>query len=139
MLAWLDSHGLRARVTRGYGVLNDDPATIEPRLRRYDACVEAPAGLSLAPALLPARRAIPGGAYVVHRHVGPHRRIGAGFSYIYRTWVPGHGLQVDLRRPCLEVYLNDPGATPAAELMTDVCVPVFPTAEMAQDGPHEAA
>lgn len=139
MFSWLGERGLRAGLTRGYGIANDDPAGTEPHLRRYDACIEAPAGLELAPDLGIGRRTVPGGAYVVHRHVGRHRTIGAGFSYIHRKWVPGHGLQVDPRRPYLEIYLNDPDTTPARELMTDLCVPVFPTAELAQGYSDKAA
>lgn len=42
MLAWLEERGLRAGLTRGYGVIHDNPASTEPHLRRYDACVEVP-------------------------------------------------------------------------------------------------
>ena len=128
MRTWLDERGLRAGVTRGYGVIHDNPAITAPDLRRYDACVEVPAALPKVPACELARCTVPGGAYVVHRHIGRHRAIGAGFSYVRRKWVPGHGLQVDPLRPYLEIYLNDPAVTPARELLTDVCVPVVPVA-----------
>lgn len=131
MLAWLDARGLRASVTRGYGVIHDNPATTAAHLRRYDACIEVPAALPEDPVGELARCTVPGGAYVVHRHVGRHRTIGAGFSYVRRKWVPGHGLQVDPLRPYLEIYLNDPAVTPARELLTDVCVPVVPVAAYA--------
>lgn len=130
MLAWLDERALRACLTRGYGVIHDNPATTEPHLRRYDACIEVPADLPAEPACELARCTVPGGAYVVHRHVGRHRTIGAGFSYVQRKWVPGHGLRVDPRRPYLEIYLNDPATTPASDLLTDVCVPVIPVADL---------
>jgi AraC family transcriptional regulator len=139
MLAWLDGHGLRASIRRGYGIINDDPAKTPPHLRRYDACIETMVDVDVEPASGIGRRAVPGGAYVVHRHIGRHRTIGAGFSYIRRKWVPGHGLEIDARRPHLEVYLNDPATTPARQLMTDLCVPVFPATEFARTEPHEAA
>lgn len=130
MRAWLDAHGLRSRVSRGYGIINDDPQSTPEDLRRYDACVETIAGLTAEQAAGVGQLTVPGGAYVVHRHIGRHRTIGAGFSYIHRKWVPGHGLRVDKRRPYLEIYLNDPATTPPKELMTDLCVPVFPVDEL---------
>jgi AraC family transcriptional regulator len=130
MLAWLDERQLRGQIARGFGIINDDPQTIPAELRRYDACVEAVAGLDVDAAAGIGRLTVPGGAYIVHRHVGRHRMIGAGFSYIHRKWVPGHGLRVDKRRPYLEIYLNDPATTPQKELLTDLCVPVFPVDEL---------
>jgi AraC family transcriptional regulator len=133
MFAWLGQYGLRDRIARGYGVINDAPGNTPPDQRRYDACVEAVEGLDveLAPGM--GWRTIPGGAYVVHRHVGRHSTIGAGFSYMHRKWVPGRGLRMDPRRPYLEVYLNDPAKTAARELTTDLCVPVFPVSEVIDD------
>lgn len=138
MLAWLDAHRLRSQIVRGFGLINDDPQTTPEHQRRYDACVEAIAGLDIDHTAGVGRLTVPGGAYVVHRHVGRHRTIGAGFSYIQRKWVPGHGLKVDRRRPSLEIYLNDPATTPPKELMTDLCVPVFPVDEL-MDGERCAA
>lgn len=138
MFAWLDEHGLRSRMTRGFGIINDDPQTTPEHLRRYDACVEVGEGMGVDPAAGIGRLTVPGGAYVVHRHVGRHRTIGAGFSYIHRKWVPGQGLKVDKRRPYLEIYLNDPASTPERELVTELCVPVFPAEEPAV-GDRDAA
>jgi len=138
MFAWLDEHRLRGQVARGFGIINDDPQTTPEYLRRYDACVEAVKGLDIDPAAGIGRLTVPGGAYVVHRHIGRHRTIGAGFSYIHRKWVPGHGLKVDRRRPYLEIYLNDPAITPIRELVTELCVPVFPIEEP-MDGERYAA
>jgi AraC family transcriptional regulator len=129
MLSWLDKCGLRAQINRGYGVINDNPGSTEPHLRRYDACVELIGGLDIDPSNGIGRRTVPGGAYAVHRHVGRHRTLGAGFSFIHRKWVPGQGLQVDPLRPYLEIYLSDPAVTPEHELQTDLCVPVFPISD----------
>jgi AraC family transcriptional regulator len=139
MFAWLDAHGLRSRVVRGFGISNDDPQTTPEHLRRYDACVETIAGVDADTAAGIGTLTVPGGAYVVHRHAGRHRTIGAGFSYIHRKWVPGHGLKVDKRRPYLEIYLNDPATTPHKELLTDLCVPVFPVDELMDDERYAAA
>lgn len=129
MLSWLDEQGVRSKITRGFGIINDDPQTTPEHLRRYDACVEAIEGVDVDAAAGIGRLIVPGGAYVMHKHVGRHRNIGAGFSYIHRKWVPGHGLKVDARRPYLEVYLTDPAVTPERELVTELCVPVFPVEE----------
>jgi len=139
MFAWLDEHRLRDRMARGFGLINDNPETTPEHLRRYDACVEVIEGLDVDPGAGVGRLTVPGGAYVVHRHVGRHRAISAGFSYIHRKWVPGHGLRVDGRRPYLEIYLNDPAITPERELLTDLCVPVFPMDESMDEGRHAPA
>ena len=128
MFSWLEERGLRQRISRGYGIINDNPSSTKPHLRRYDACIDLSVECDADPAHGVGYRTVPGGAYVVHRHIGRHRTLGAGFSYIHRKWVPGQGLQVDPLRPYLEIYLNDPAVTPAQELQTDLCVPVFPIA-----------
>jgi DNA gyrase inhibitor GyrI len=134
MLSWLDRNGLRNRISCGYGIINDPPGTTLPHLRRYDACVEATGDLDDELEEGMGWRTVPGGAYVVHRHVGRHRTIGAGFSYMHRKWVPGRGLKVDSRRPYLEIYLNDPAVTPTRDLLTDLCVPVFPVTGLSYEG-----
>ena len=63
------------------------------------------------------------GAYAVHRLVGPYTRINATFAALYARWLPASGYEPD-DRPVLEHYLNSPSSTAAADLVTDLLIPI---------------
>jgi AraC family transcriptional regulator len=63
------------------------------------------------------------GAYAVGVHKGPYDGLpGAWGAFVKGLLAAGHEPQ--LARPCLEIYLDDPGATPAEGLRTELCVPI---------------
>lgn len=126
MLSWLDLRRVRARTPRGFGIINDNPRSVHPGQRRYDACIELQPGLVSDSQAGIESKMTPGGAFAVARVRGPHAAISRAFKYLRSEWVPKHGLTVDEDRPHLEIYLNDPATTPADQLLTDVCVPVVP-------------
>ena len=106
----------------GYGL--DNPQSVAPEALRYDACValegtvaaDAEAGIE--------RRHLPGGRYAVYRLKGPYSGMPAAFGRLFGEWLPASGETPELERPCLEIYLNDPGEVPEAELLTDLCLPI---------------
>lgn len=125
LIAWLDSIGARRTVRRGIGYLRDNPGAVGGWSRRYDACVELPPGVTPSLAHGVGRQMLPGGAYAVYRHTGPHEAIGTTFSAMRRDWLARDGLTIDPDRAFMEIYLNDPLVTAAAGLETELCIPVI--------------
>lgn len=66
---------------------------------------------------------LPGGHYAVFRYRGAYSGIGRAFDTLFRGWVVDSGATFR-SAPCLEIYLNDPRTVPAAELLTELCIPV---------------
>ena len=65
-----------------------------------------------------------GGRYVVLEHTGPYQTLKSAYDWLYGHWLPNSGMEPrDL--PPLEVYINDPKKTPAAELRTDIRLPLL--------------
>lgn len=83
--------------------------------------------ISTAPASRPDRAApvrigqTPEGRSVVAMHVGPYEGIASTHAKV-DAFIAAHGLEE--AGPRWEQYISDPTATPAAELITRVCVPV---------------
>jgi AraC family transcriptional regulator len=102
MFAWLDEVGARAGVRRGIGYIRDNPAEVGPFLRRYDACVELPAGVRPSPAHGIGRMMLPGGAYAVYRHSGSHDGLPRTFSLLHRKWLADQGFVIDRDRAFME-------------------------------------
>jgi AraC family transcriptional regulator len=123
---WLDRRQARSRVKQGYGYFRDNPRLTAPELLRYDACVPVTFGLDPEPETGIGRQTLPGGAYAVHTHVGSYGEIGELFSHLHREIVPKRGLSLDLERPFVTIYLNDPSITREMHRRTELCVPVLP-------------
>jgi DNA-binding transcriptional MerR regulator len=66
-------------------------------------------------------RRLSGGEVAWTHHVGPYDKVGAAYAAL-DAWVAENGRQVV--GPPREVYLNDPGSTPAEELLTEVVWPL---------------
>ncbi len=125
---WLDRKNARRLVQHVYGCCRDDPKLTAPELLRYDACVPVAVGLAVDDEQDIFRQTLPGGAYAVCTHVGSYAEAGSRFSDLRREIVPRHGLTIDLGRPFLAIYLNDPAVTREAYRRTELCVPVVPVA-----------
>jgi effector-binding domain-containing protein len=64
---------------------------------------------------------VPGGLVATTVHVGPYGQIGMAYTALQK-WMTDNG-----RRPVgmvREVYLNDPGAVPSDELLTEIDWPI---------------
>jgi DNA gyrase inhibitor GyrI len=127
MLSWLEAHNLRRATPRGFGIIHDHSGSIAPPLRRYDACVELLPGFSPDPSSGIVRKVTPSGAYAQVNLKGCHGQIAENFRRIREQWSEADALVIDETRPYVEIYLNDPAATPREELLTQLCVPVCTT------------
>ena len=127
MLSWLEAHNLRHAAPRGFGIIHDHCGSIAPPLRRYDACVELLPGFSPDPSSGIVRKVTPSGAYAQVNLKGCHGQIAECFRRLREQWSEADTLVIDETRPYMEIFLNDPAATPREELLTQLCIPVRTT------------
>ena len=121
---WLRRTGLIRQIGTGYGLLLDDPRQVAPDKCRYEACVEL---IEEARLLVPESftiRRLPGGAYVRQRHVGGTPGLAQAISNLRNNWVPNRELAVDVRRPVIEIYLDNPDHVPEERQRIDICMPI---------------
>lgn len=76
------------------------------------------------------KRRIAGGEYALLRHLGPYAESHNAYGWLYGTWPESSG-ETTANEPCVEAYLNDPRSTSAAELVTEIWLPLL-AAETAQ-------
>jgi effector-binding domain-containing protein len=65
---------------------------------------------------------VPGGRVATTVHVGPYPEVGKAYTALQK-WMTDNGGRPG--GPPREVYLNEPGAVPDAELLTEVDWPIF--------------
>jgi effector-binding domain-containing protein len=64
---------------------------------------------------------VPGGTVACTMHRGPYSGVGAAYGAV-QTWMAANGRQPG--GPPREVYLNEPGAVPESELLTEIDWPI---------------
>ncbi len=96
-------------------IYHDDPDTTPPDRLRSDAALTL-SGHTPAPMGLIEQR-VPAGRYARTVHHGGYEGLPGAWAAL-KAWATQHGHT--LGHPGCEVYLNDPTATPQAELLTEV-------------------
>jgi AraC family transcriptional regulator len=123
LCTWLGKEGWMQPGCRFLGVSYDDPDITPAEKIRYDACATVPE--DFAPEGEIGMQILSGGDYARTTHVGPYERFNETYGRLMGQWLPRSGRRLR-NAPCLEFYLNDPGSTAPADLLTDVCVPLEP-------------
>lgn len=118
------SRGLVGPTTRYFGIFHDDPAGTPAEALRSEACVTVPDDFAAEGDVRVST--IAGGRYGVVLHAGPYAELHRAYEWLYREWLLGGG-RLPGDGPCVEEYLNDPRKTPAAELRTEVSLPLAGT------------
>lgn len=120
---WRKSSGLSpVHSSQTFGIVYDNPDTVEPENFRFDIGGSVSADIPENPQRV-INKTIPGGRCAVVRHRGSHQAIGACAYYLYRDWLPESG--EELRDfPLYFHYLNLITDTPEHELLTDVYLPL---------------
>lgn len=103
------------------GVYFDDPESIATKDLRSLAAVEFPADADLAPPI--ERATLPAGRHAVLRFKGPYTGLPAGYSQLFREWLPQSNEEPG-DSPAFEIYLNNPRETPPEDLLTEICLPL---------------
>ena len=68
---------------------------------------------------------IKGGIYGIYTMKGPYHNMPQAFAKLKNEWLPSTDHQVDVSRPWLEVYLNDPSKVSEDEYLTDLHLPLL--------------
>ncbi|QBZ83250.1 Right origin-binding protein [Hydrogenovibrio crunogenus] len=107
---------------RSFGLVYDDPDTVEPANFRFDLCAEVTKTIpDNAQGLV--NKTIPGGKCAVLRHEGSLKTIGDKVRHLYCNWLPNSS--EELRDfPCFFHYTNLNGEMPEDELITDIYLPL---------------
>jgi AraC family transcriptional regulator len=125
--AWTDAH---PGVATGapLAIYIDDPSTTPPAALRSDAAVPIADDVQVGgvpgmgvPGVGEAH--LPGGRYAVITHIGPYRGLGRAWEG-FMAALAQLGLELDLERPCFEVYQDQPGEVDESELVTVLHQPV---------------
>jgi AraC family transcriptional regulator len=107
--------------TRSFGLYYNDPVITPPAELRSHAC------LSLSGPFQPENPfeilSIPEGPYMTLTFRGPYAELPRAYDWLYRDWLLESG-ETPANQPCVEEYLNDPQSTPAADLVTEIWLPL---------------
>jgi AraC family transcriptional regulator len=118
LIEWCDVKGLLQENTRYIGVAHDDGSGAE---QRYDCAITV--GRDFRPEGEVEVGNIEAGEYAVVTYQGPYWGVDAAYTWLIESWIKAQGRQTR-HAPSFEVYLNDAGAVPESELLTDVHVPL---------------
>ena len=110
---------------RMLALYHDDPETTPEAELRSDAGIVVPESATL-PAGLDEQR-LAAGRYACTLHVGPYEQLGDVWSRFMGQWLPSSGERL-ADSASFEIYLNNPGDVPQAELRTELYLPLAPLA-----------
>jgi AraC family transcriptional regulator len=122
LLRWVVDTGRLIPNHRIIGLSYDDAESVKGTALRYDVCVTIAETIEDLPSDFRCER-IGGGRWAIYTLKGPYSGMDDAFRRLLGRWLPDSGELLD-DRPCMEVYLNDPGDVPEAELLTDICIPL---------------
>lgn len=102
-------------------IYHDDPNTTPAAQLRSDAGIVVDESAEIPSALT--EKVLAGGRYLHTRHLGPYEGLAGAWEYLRRNAMQEHNAQ---RRdgPPYEIYPNNPMNAAAADLITDIYIPV---------------
>lgn len=139
MTSWIAKNGFDATVTRGYGMMRDNPKLIAAENCRYDACVDLNPLFEERAIRELGAQTLPGGSYVRLRKSGKYQAIRAEVAGFYTEFDAPNGLRLDDRRPMVMIFLDNPRQFAVEDVRADICVPVSATAKRSPGDDLEAA
>ena len=119
--AWMARTGTEAG--QGIALYYDDPETTPPAELRSDAGMIVSATFTTDDPDISIVE-IPGGLTAVYTHVGPYSGLQAAWNDLFSNWLPTSGYTLT-GTPGYELYINNMGNTPEAELITEIHLPVW--------------
>lgn len=123
LCGWAGPRGLLGPQTVFLALCHDDPEVTPPDRIRYDACLTV--GDDFQPQGDIGVQTIPEGDYAMTVHEGPYETLKNTYAALCGQWLPTANRELRAA-PSIEVYLNDPNATPPQDLRTEVHVPLEP-------------
>ncbi|MDP1836565.1 MAG: AraC family transcriptional regulator [Chlamydiales bacterium] len=104
MFTFIAEKHLEKSKLRYFSISHDDPnITSEDRLR-FDACIQAPAGIK--PQGEVGHQSLKGGKYAIFIHHGPHSTLSETFDRIFIKWLPDSKDSFDETRPIFCEHFN---------------------------------
>jgi AraC family transcriptional regulator len=124
LCGWAGPKGLITPETVFLSSYSDDPETTPLDELRVDVCLTVPEGTEIEGEVQ--SKVLPGGRYaVMHAEVSSPEGFGAVWNEIVDC-AKKNGYEIDMSRPCYEVYLNNPEEHPERLHIIDVCLSVKP-------------
>lgn len=112
---------LAGKTREAVGLYYDMPGQVpDAELRAHAGCIVEP-GAEVPAAFDDVH--LTGGRHAVLTVKGSYVQIPEAWTYLYGTWLPGSGFAPADRAP-FELYVNEMGAVPEAELITLICLPL---------------
>ncbi|MES2939997.1 MAG: AraC family transcriptional regulator [Pseudomonadota bacterium] len=119
--ARLQAQGLAHEGMRCLAVYHDDPSAVPEAQLDARAGFTLPAGAKPRPPLVGFE--LGGIRCAVLRYRGPYASMHAAYRWLFGHWLVRSGLPA-AHRPVFEEYLNHPRDTAAADLLTDIFLPL---------------
>lgn len=132
----LEAAALCAPDPVAYGISYDDPDTTPAEKCRMDICFTLPDGVdSNTPALAKLLQTTElfvqhlgnGGEYACVSIKGPYSLLHPAYRSLFGEWLPQSGREPG-DSPGFEAYYNDPSCTPPEELLSEIFIPLKPSA-----------
>ena len=120
---WLHQTDQYKDVALRLGTLHDFDL-INSKDCRYDAGVALRKVMHPVPEMPVQRATVRAGVWAVFLHKGPYDTLWQTWNLIYNSWYPLSGIELRDENP-FEVYLNNKNETPAADLLTEIHIPVL--------------
>jgi AraC family transcriptional regulator len=121
LFQWAFPRGLVRGVPKMLGVCHDDPDVTPPDKIRYDACLVVEQPIQGEGEI--GVQTIGGGEWATTVHKGPYDKLNETYAELCGRWIPQSNCRLRASAG-IEFYLNNPQTTPAAELLTEVCMPI---------------
>jgi AraC family transcriptional regulator len=123
LMAWAGRRGLLGPQALVIAIPYDDPEVTAADKVRCDCCVSV--GEEVGPEGEVGVQTLEGGECAVLTHVGPYRRLGESYRWLFGTWLPTSGRELR-HTPAFEVARNSLEDTPPEQLETDIYLPLGP-------------
>jgi AraC family transcriptional regulator len=99
----------------------DDPNTVAESELKSFAAVTTNKDVRVEAPLIEVN--VRGGKYAILRHRGPYSNLKQAYNWLFGTWLITANENA-AEAPCMEIYLNNPQTTAAADLLTDIYLPL---------------
>ena len=124
LYGWAVSKGLINEDSVFLAAYYHDPRTTPPEKLKLDICMNITDAAEVAGDIH--KKALPGGQYVVmHAELTGREEYGFAWKAI-ADWADSNNYEMDISRPCYEIYLNNPKEHPEKHHILDICMSIKP-------------
>jgi len=122
LAGWAGPKGLMTPETVYLSSYQDDPRVTPPDELTLEVCMSIPEDAEVEGEIQ--KKVLPGGTYaVMHAELTGPEDYGPAWNAVVE-WMEGSEYELDMSRPCYEIYLNDPEKHPEKHHIIDICMSV---------------